>query len=555
MLEIRPGFSAWWTSLIAEKCNYDRCSWMEDILRLQALLLFFRKAGQPKSLHLASSRKSLALFLESYCKAENIAFTWQKSREASQPVARKETLRKLLPGPLRALAWLLAYLWEARHLKGIGMAEWYQSPSSLVFISYLFNFNAKAAQQGDFESYYWGNLPQKIKAQGIVTSWLHLWFPQNQMGGGREAARTIQALNHKEREFRNHATLETFLTGGVVFRSLWQYGKLFLRAAGFPLDQLGPKLGNMDIWKMGEQDWKDSFGGAQALATLIRLNLFDRAFQANQKLQTGVYLQENLSWERAMIFSWKSQKRGDLIGFPHGSLRFWDLRYFWDARLLVRGQGANVPPGPDKIAVNSPISLRILRQGGYPNRRLVPVEALRYAKISRLGRNRRKTLRKGKTKTRLLVLTDFDKKRSERQMQVLQQFLDGSRARFNITIKPHPATKGLDFGLRCGNATVSHQPLRTLFKKTDVVFASNSTTGALDAYCAGLPVVTFWDPARLNISPMREVKRAHFASTPDELSRKLRASQKTKNPAQASSSLYYLDEHLRGWSGLLGLRK
>jgi len=555
LLEIRPGFSAWWTGLIAEKCNYDRCPWMEEIIRLQALLLFFRKAGQPKSLHLASARKSLASFLESFCTAKNIAFTWREGRQAIQPFAMKETLRKVVPRPIRALAWLFAYLWEARHLKGIGLAEWRQNRSSLIFISYLFNFNPKAAQQGDFESYYWGKLPEKIKAQGIVTSWLHLWFPKNQMGGGREAVRTIQALNRKEREFRVHATLETFLTSGVVLRSLWQYGKLFWRAAGFPLAKFGPSLGEISIWKMGEQDWKDSLGGAQALATLIRLNLFDRAFRINYKRQTGVYLQENLSWERAMIFSWKSQKQGALIGFPHGSLRFWDLRYFWDIRLIGRAPGTSAPPQPDKIAVNSPVSRRTLRQGGYPSRKLVPVEALRYEDFSRHKNFRCQSTRGRHKKTRLLVLTDFDKKRSERQLEVLQQFLNHNHSQFDITIKPHPASTSVSFCLRCGKSTISHQPLRALLEKTDMVFASNSTTGALDAFSAGLPVVTFLDPSRLNMSPMREIKKAHFASTPEELSRQILALQKTKKRDLAPSALYYLDEHLKGWSDLLGFRK
>ena len=51
--------------------------------------------------------------------------------------------------------------------------------------------------------------------------------------------------------------------------------------------------------------------------------------------------------------NWRLASLGTLIGVPHTSIRFWDLRYFYDTRSFLQ------LPFPDLIAVNGPHAKRM----------------------------------------------------------------------------------------------------------------------------------------------------------------------------------------------------
>ena len=50
----------------------------------------------------------------------------------------------------------------------------------------------------------------------------------------------------------------------------------------------------------------------------------------------GCYLQENQGWEFGLISSWRQKQKGFLYGVPHFTIRFWDLRYFFDKRYFKK---------------------------------------------------------------------------------------------------------------------------------------------------------------------------------------------------------------------------
>ena len=45
-----------------------------------------------------------------------------------------------------------------------------------------------------------------------------------------------------------------------------------------------------------------------------------------------MYLQENQGWEFALIQVWEKAKSWELIGVPHSTIRYWDMRYYFDSR-------------------------------------------------------------------------------------------------------------------------------------------------------------------------------------------------------------------------------
>ena len=78
-----------------------------------------------------------------------------------------------------------------------------------------------------------------------------------------------------------------------------------------------------------EDDFKNSFFGKKLMSNLYLLNLIKTSFQRINKQKIGFYLQENMDWEFSLSWAWKRYGHGKLVGYPHSTIRFWDLRYFF----------------------------------------------------------------------------------------------------------------------------------------------------------------------------------------------------------------------------------
>ena len=86
---------------------------------------------------------------------------------------------------------------------------------------------------------------------------------------------------------------------------------------------------------------------------LLNLNLFQQALSCLPSQEKGFYLQENQGWEYSLISAWRSSNHGkNLFGIPHSTIRYWDLRYFFDKRSYNAGVSDCSLPLPDYIGVN-----------------------------------------------------------------------------------------------------------------------------------------------------------------------------------------------------------
>ena len=64
---------------------------------------------------------------------------------------------------------------------------------------------------------------------------------------------------------------------------------------------------------------------------------------------------------------------------------------------------------------------------------------------------------------------------------------------------------------------LSIKPIEELLTICDVVYSSTITSAAVDAYCAGLPVITLLDGETLNLSPLRSIKSVYFIDSAKDL--------------------------------------
>lgn len=547
-LALRPGFSYWWMTLLAEKCNFAKSPQIDDAIRLMAFENWV--SGQAVShIVFVSASSSLAECMRMWCAKLGVAFTWRRLPKQSAHLSWIRRCYQFLPLTLQALAGLLHYLVERWPLRGVGLKGWRQTDGRITFVSYLFNLVPDAVKAGRYESRYWAHLPDDLHSEGCNTNWLHLYVKDALLPGAGKAADTIRDFN-KAGRLQNHVTLDAFLTARVIFKALSDWSRLAWM--GRRLQQLISSTGRegFDLWPLFAEDWRQSTGGSTAMSNALNLGLFQSAMKSLPKQRIGVYLQENQGWEFGLIHAWKAAGQGCLIGSPHSSVRFWDLRYFFDPRSYSR-VGNNPLPLPDQVALNGKAATDAYLAGSYPVKDLVQVEALRYLYLDEVRDRPAADSSASKGCLRLLVLGDYLLSNTRLQMRLLEQAAQSLPTGTIITVKPHPVCpiKPVDYpGL---SMTVTMSPIFTLLPDCDVAYASAVTSAAVDAYCAGVPVVAVLDPNTLNLSPLRGCEGAFSASTPEELVHALISAVSTPRSADTKQIFFTLDLALPRWRKLL----
>jgi surface carbohydrate biosynthesis protein (TIGR04326 family) len=548
-LQLRPLFSYWWMTLFAEKCNYSKSKQIDDAIRLMA----FDKWATNQSISrvvLSTTNQPLAECIRLWCTNLGVVFEWQRITKPIAPLSWVKRIYHAAPQPLQAFAWLAKYLIDRWSLRGVGLKEWQQTDGRVTFFSYLFNLLPDAAKQGRYESRYWAHLPDALQREGCKTNWLHLYVKDVLLPTSKQAADTIRAFNKTGCGEQHHVTLDTFLNFSVVSRTLRDWFKLLwvgislrnkLRA------EQGPVL---NLWPLFEDDWRQSMFGTVAIGNLLNLNLFESALECLPQQQRGVYLQENQSWEFGLIQVWQARGHGPLIGTPHSTVRFWDLRYFFDSRSYQR-TGSNDLPMPNQVSFNGPVMMDAYKNGGYPVDELVEVEALRYLHLSDTIDDAASATKSKNGPMRVLVIGDYLLANTKLQMNLLVQAFPGLPAGTIITVKPHPSCPIHLNDYPSLRMTVTMEPIAKLLDECNVAYSSAVTSAAVDAFCARVPIVSVLDPKTLNLSPLRGCAGVIFASTPEELADALTSAATTSSTPVNPREFFTIDPELPRWRKLI----
>lgn len=518
-LEIRPGFSYWWMTLIAEKCNCSKSPLITDVIKLLAFDEWAKNNPNIKSINLASDNDELIKCLEDWCDVKNIHFECQCLPANSEPQRWIEIFFYRLPYVIQATIWLLKHLINCWPLCGVGVENWQKHKPQLTLVSYFFNLRPEAARKGRFDSYYWTKLPYVLGQKKIRTSWLHIYVKNSVSTTASSAAKLLTEFNANHKEEQAHVFLESFLSIRTVAGAIRDYIKI-RRTSRVITKTVSKCLANnrdfsgLSLWPLFRKDWERSFFGKDALQNLLSLNLFEKAFSQSPKQNAGIYLQENQGWEFGMIYAWKASRHGPLTGFPHSTVRFWDLRYFFDPRSYSKDQLSL--PMPTSLAVSGNAVRKSYRDGGYPREDLVEVEGLRYLFIHAKYNNKgciEPTLIKQK---KLLVLGDYLSLHTAAQMRLLQEIAD-HLPNIELTVKPHPACPIEENDYPEFKFMLTNKPLSELVGMFNVVYTSNMTSAAVDAYSAGLKVISAVNSETLNLSPLIGVSGVRFVRSAAEL--------------------------------------
>ena len=549
-LELRPGLSYWWMTSLAQKFNVSGASQIDNAIKVIALedLIVKRK---PISIILVSGNNKFASALQNFCQTSELYFEWNNARPTEKTKSIVRLLHGYLPAPVRATAHFFRYLFISLPLLLTRKIATPALDGELSFVDVLTHLDKKSFTTEKFISNYWTTLVEELLHSNTKTNWFHNYFHQESIPSIVKAQELVDQFNNVPNKIQVHTLIESNLRFSIFISALKDYFKI-LRIS-FHLTTVSqhciPACSALNLWPLFSQEWIDSLRGQGAMANCLRISLYEKTFSSIPHQKHGIYIQENQPWEIALIYAWKAFGHGKIIGVPHTTVRFWDLRYFYDARSYV-GHGRNILPTPDLVAVNGPVAKAAYLEWGYPESRVVEVEALRFLHL--LNRNESNSPTKSPEKTlRVLVCGDFLSSTNYRILSWLAIAAQSLPPTTSYVLKPHPAcTIKLDkfpsLALKVSNSHLAY-----LLTDCDVVFTSNITSAAVDAYYSGIPVVQMLDGTTFNTSPLRGRTGVMYVTNPMELAEALHTS--LHQERRAVEAYFYLDKKLPRWHKLLDL--
>lgn len=548
-LELRPGFSNWWMTLLMQKSNAFVSPHILEAFKFFVLEKTILKRKKNDFILLISSNKAIALILRGYCQNAGIKFEWKRTSKVNNSQAWVESFCRLLPYPIQAGIFFVKFLWVRLSFGGQKRAQVLAPFTEVTFVDILVHIDKQALSVGHFSSNYWTALVGALKFSGVNSHWLHSYYEYRDVTSQKQAQGLISCFNECADGRQDHVLIDADLSPCVLLRALQDYFRLLWKS--FRLTKIRscfrPKGSSLDFWVLFKRDWYNSMRGSSALSNCLRLSLFEKVLRRLPRQRVGVYIQENQPWEMALIYAWKTAGHGRLIGVPHATVRYWDLRYFYDPRSYQCKKNNDLPM-PDQVAVNGPVALRTYLKDGYPGDQIVEVEALRYLHLAK--DSKASVLIEGDIGIlRVLICGGIMPTTNSQMMSWLENAARDLPPATRYIVKPHPACAINSSDYPSLTLEVTDAPLFELFADCDVVFTSNSTSAAVDAYCSGIPVVHILDGNTFNMSPLRGVPGTVYITDPTKLADALQGAKQGK--IYVAKPYFCLDRELPRWRKLL----
>ncbi|WP_036096936.1 hypothetical protein [Leptospira weilii] len=149
----------------------------------------------------------------------------------------------------------------------------------------------------------------------------------------------------------------------------------------------------------------------------------------------------------------------------------------------------------------------------------------------------------------MLILGDYLPLATFRRMQVFSEAYSKMNSNCTFTVKPHPVCPVSKRDYEDVEFNIIDSPLVSVLDQYDFVYTSNITFAAVDAYSAGLPVISFLDGETLNMSPLRGRRNVFFVSNASELIEVFESVKKLS--ADDLDSFFNLEEDIPRWNALI----
>jgi surface carbohydrate biosynthesis protein (TIGR04326 family) len=547
-LTFQDGFSYWWMTLFVEKSPWNQPA-IIDALKLMALEKVILDE-KPDLVRFVSDKRNLHESVRALCRNLGVAYEWQRTANSREKLNSK-TLYYRLPLFFRSCISMVMYLKERWKLKKSGKQELFNE-NAIFFGSYFFNLDKQKLDKGVFGSRYWGDMVELIQKNGFKGNWLHLYYPHSEVPNATAAVDRISAFNTCENDKNVHILLERnlsyksirFVINGylLLLKKVWKMKGV--------KNAFLVKHSAVDLWPLMRKDWKEALLGPVVIHNLFFIELFDKLLAGCHLQKKGVFLYENQSWEKAFIHSWRKYGHGVLIAVPHSTVRYWDLRYFADPE-MVAGNAANSMPQADYVAVNGKVAKESYSSNGFPPEKILECEAIRYTALNKVIATVEGNSKRISKSKRILLLGDYMPDGTNSLLTMVAEAFEHSALDIQFVIKPHPNYIIDPDKIPIKGLTVCLDPIEKIILDFDLVISGNTTSAAVDAYVAGVPVVVLIDQTELNFSPLRGQPGVYFVNNSDQLRNGFIMDLFREAGISKAKDFFYLDPDLPKWRQIL----
>ena len=139
-------------TLITEKCNYSKSPNITDVIRLLAFEQWVEEGSLIESVKLVSANKALKASFKIWCEQRGVNFVYQNVSSTTKSTSLIMRVYHKLPHSLQACIWLFKHLINRWPFRGVGLDEWKRTEGTHTFITYLFNLEPKALQEGNIDT-------------------------------------------------------------------------------------------------------------------------------------------------------------------------------------------------------------------------------------------------------------------------------------------------------------------------------------------------------------------------------------------------------------------
>jgi len=508
-LLIRSDFSLWSMSLLFEKSKWKSPD-LYQVFQLMAFEEILKSIEYIESIDIKLDNTSINQSISTWCLDNGIRCnnTYIKKYQPTS-TALGARLFSRLPYVMQAFIWLFRHILLRKTNKPniLDRKQTDKTKRNVCFMSYFFNLDMDKIQKGRFGTRYWTALHELLVSTDLQVSWIHLFEKSRDCNHIKQARALVDNLN-KNNQSEFHTLVEQYISAKVLMKTLKDYFKGVI--SGVKINKGVRKYfkitdSSIDFYPVLSGDWRCSLFGKTAISGCLYLNIFEQIFRELPTQSQGFYLMENQSWERSMIYAWKKNGHGSIVGVPHTIVSYWDLRHCYSASEYIEG-GAYMP---DLIAVNGSFSEQMYLSSNIPRNKLYRVEALRYLYLSHMSKS---DLSNNGNRIRLLILGDCDADIVRKQMQFATDCLKLASHPIELLVKPHPLSPIALSDFPKVSFTVVTDPLNELVEQYEVALASNPTAAAVDAHLSGKKTLIMLDCTSFNISPLKGCDNVHFVT-------------------------------------------
>ena len=547
-LKIKENYNLWWMSLLTEKSHYKSAR-IKDCLKFLVLeeIILEKK---PSKIIVLLSDKIIVKSIKELSKKLNIEIEIKKIDIVKKDQVNSKNIFSNIyfksPNIIKSIIYLIRYSFNNWTFKKALRPKW-ETNKNILFFSYLFHLDKDSFKDNKFNTSQWGPLTNLLNELSIKSNWMHHYIPNPVIPNRKSAISFINNLNKEFNNTQSHQIISSYINIKTILKVVANYTMIILKIPSlYKFKKLFiVKNSSINFWFLLKDDFINSILGPKLIENLFWIEHFDNALSKIPYQEKGIYLQENQSWEKALISAWKKYNHGKIYGLNNGFVRYWDLRFFDDLNTVKDNSDFKIPL-PDRIILTDQISWDYYLNSGYEVNKLIKAETLRYFSVLSKNLEKKHEL-KADQKIKGLILGDIIFDSTNEMIKNLENI---NSTNFHWTIKSHPACLINIKNYKKITLENSYENLEDIIHKYDLVIAPAATLSALDSYLSNIKTIIFLAKDELNISPLRGFKDIKI--TYDNTSLKEALSLNNLNNYNFNKQdFFWYDKNLSFWKEIL----